>query len=103
MTYNTKEPPTDNSFKVVVNVETADRNEVETRSCVTYTGDGSKSGMTLMEFGLPSGFSLDQDEVNKVRFGYLVCSLETRLFDFVTRILLCLTPNDFIFKGKTIF
>lgn len=66
VTYNVDKAPTDNSFEVTVSVVTADNNEVTTRSCTKYTGDGDNSGMAILEFGLPSGFSLDPDEVNKV-------------------------------------
>jgi hypothetical protein len=74
VTYNVKTAPTDNSFEVVVKVGSSDNNKVEARSCVRYTGDGDNSGMAILEFGLPSGFSLDQEDVNKVGFGYLESS-----------------------------
>ena len=66
MTYNIEKAPTENSFKIVVKVETADKNKVQTLSCVRYTGNGENSGMAILEFGLPSGFSLDQEDINKV-------------------------------------
>ena len=47
-------------------VKNADSNKVEAESCVRYTGDGDNSGMAILEFGLPSGFSLDQDDITKV-------------------------------------
>ena len=66
MTYNVDKPPTDKSFDLVVKVITADKNKVEAQSCVKYAGDGENSGMAILEFGLPSGFSLDQDDMEKV-------------------------------------
>jgi hypothetical protein len=66
VTYNVRNTPTDDSFVLFVNVKTADNNKVEARSCVKYAGDGENSGMAIMEFGLPSGFSLDQEDLNKV-------------------------------------
>ena len=60
-------PPKDKSFNLVVKVITAEKNKVQAQSCVSYTGDGENSGMAIMEFGLPSGFSLDRDDVEKVR------------------------------------
>jgi hypothetical protein len=68
VTYNVKEPPKkDKSFNLVVKVITAEKNKVQAQSCVDYTGDGEHSGMAIMEFGLPSGFSLDRDDIEKVR------------------------------------
>ena len=61
-------PPTDKSFDLVVKVITADKNKVQAQSCVKYEGDGEKSGMAILEFGLPSGFSLDRDVVEKVSY-----------------------------------
>ena len=66
VTYNVDKVPTENSFEVKVYVRNADKNEVKAQSCVRYTGDGENSGMAIMEFGLPSGFSLDQDHIDKV-------------------------------------
>ena len=75
MTYNVEKTPTENSFVLIVNVKNADSNQVEARSCVKYTGDGDNSGMAILEFGLPSGFSLDQEDLNKVIFGRQVVLL----------------------------
>ena len=61
-------PKKDKSFNLVVKVITAEKNKVQAQSCVDYTGDGEHSGMAIMEFGLPSGFSLDRDDIEKVRF-----------------------------------
>ncbi|XP_028411916.1 CD109 antigen-like isoform X2 [Dendronephthya gigantea] len=66
VTYNVKNAPTDNSFNVKVKVKNVDNNKVEAESCVRYTGDGQNSGMAILEFGLPSGFSLDPDVVPKL-------------------------------------
>ena len=66
VTYNVDKPPTDKSFNLIVRVIEADNRTVKTRSCMTYAGDGQKSGMAILEFGLPSGFNIDQDDVNKV-------------------------------------
>ena len=66
VTYNVDKPPADKSFNLVVKVVTADKNKVQAQSCVRYTGDGENSGMAILEFGLPSGFSLD--DIEKVGF-----------------------------------
>ena len=60
-------PPSDKFFDLVVRVIEADNNKVKTRSCVKYSGDGQKSGMAILDFGLPSGFNIDQDDVNEVQ------------------------------------
>ena len=66
MTYNVDKAPADNSFKLDVQVITADKNKVKTQSCVSYTGEGDNSGMAIMEIGLPSGFIVDQDDIKEV-------------------------------------
>ena len=71
-------PPTEKSFNLIVKVITADKNKVKAQSCVRYTGDGENSGMAIMEFGLPSGFSLDQDDIGKVGFQFLNQPLSNR-------------------------
>lgn len=67
VTYNVDKAPTDNSFEIIVQVIKSDKNKIEARSCVKYVGDGQKSGMAILEFGLPSGFNVDQDDVNEVQ------------------------------------
>jgi hypothetical protein len=72
VTYNVDKPPADKSFNLVVKVVTADKNKVQAQSCVRYTGDGENSGMAILEFGLPSGFSLD--DIEKVGFVWVLYS-----------------------------
>ena len=59
-------PPTDKSFKLIVKVLTAEKNKVQAQSCVKFEGAGENSGMAILEFGLPSGFTVDRDDIEKV-------------------------------------
>ena len=69
VTYNVDKAPAESSFDFVLNVIRETDYEIEVKACSMWTENGQSSGMAIMDVGIPSGFELDADSVNKVRRG----------------------------------
>ena len=71
VSYNVDKAPPESSFDFVLEVIRETNYEIELKACSKWTEEDQKSGMAVMDVGIPSGFELDWDGVEKV------CSLGT--------------------------
>ena len=67
VTYNVDKAPGDNSFDFLLEVIRETKYEIEVKACSQWTVRKQNSGMAVMDVGIPSGFELDWDTVDKVR------------------------------------
>lgn len=67
VTYNVDKAPEDNSFNFLLEVIRETEYEIEVKACSQWTVKNQNSGMAVMDVGIPSGFELDWDIVDKVR------------------------------------
>ena len=65
--YNVDKAPEEASFDFLLDVIKETKFEVEVKACSMWTGNEQNSGMAVMDVGIPSGFELDWDSVEKVR------------------------------------
>ena len=66
VTYNVDKAPEDNSFDFLLEVVRETKYEIEVKVCSQWTDGKQNSGMAVMDVGIPSGFELDWDTVDKV-------------------------------------
>ena len=66
VTYNVDKAPEENSFDFLLKVVKETKYEIEIKACSQWTGGNQNSGMAVMDVGIPSGFELDWDTVDKV-------------------------------------
>ena len=60
-----KAPP-ESSFDFVLSVLKESANHIQLKACSKWTETEQESGMVVMDVGIPSGFELDWDKVQKV-------------------------------------
>ena len=58
--------PDDNSFDFLLDVIRETNYEIVIEACSQWTDPNQNSGMAVMDVGIPSGFELDWDTVDKV-------------------------------------
>ena len=66
-----KAPP-ESSFDFVLEVLRETDSDIQLRACSMWTEKEQDSGMAVMDVGIPSGFELDWDSVQKVSSGQKV-------------------------------
>ena len=66
VTYNVDKAPEDNSFDFLLEVIRETKYEIVIKACSQWTDRNQNSGMAVMDVGIPSGFELDWDTVDKV-------------------------------------
>ncbi|KAJ7374578.1 hypothetical protein OS493_004916 [Desmophyllum pertusum] len=64
--YNVDKAPEEASFDFLLDVIKETKFEVEVKACSMWTGNEQNSGMAVMDVGIPSGFELDWDSVEKI-------------------------------------
>lgn len=69
VTYNVDKAPADSSFDFLLEVIRETKYEIEVKACSMWNGNDPDSGMAVMDVGIPSGFELDWDSVEKVTMG----------------------------------
>lgn len=67
VTYNVDKAPDDSSFDFLLEVIRETKYEIEVKACSMWTESDQSSGMAVMDVGIPSGFELDWNSVEKVR------------------------------------
>lgn len=77
VTYNVDKAPEDNSFDFLLEVVRETKYEIEVKACSQWTEKkkNQNSGMAVMDVGIPSGFELDWDTVDKVTMSTKLNSL----------------------------
>lgn len=66
VTYNVDKAPEDSSFDFLLEVIRETEYEIEVKACSQWTDGNQNSGMAVMDVGIPSGFELDWDTVDKI-------------------------------------
>lgn len=66
VTYNVDKAPDENSFDFLLEVIRETDYEIEVQACSKWTENDQSSGMAVMDVGIPSGFELDQNSVDKI-------------------------------------
>jgi len=66
VSYNVDKAPPESSFDFVLEVIRETNYEIELKACSKWTEEDQKSGMAVMDVGIPSGFELDWDGVEKI-------------------------------------
>lgn len=75
VTYNVDKAPEDNSFDFLLEVVRETKYEIEVKVCSQWNDKNQNSGMAVMDVGVPSGFELDWDTVDKVTMSTKLNSL----------------------------
>lgn len=75
VTYNVDKAPEDNSFDFLLEVVRETKYEIEVKACSQWNDKNQNSGMAVMDVGIPSGFELDWDTVDKVTMSTKLNSL----------------------------
>lgn len=66
VTYNVDKAPPESSFDFVLSVLKESANHIQLKACSKWTETEQESGMVVMDVGIPSGFELDWDKVQKL-------------------------------------
>ena len=67
VTYNVDKAPPESSFDFLLDVIRETDYEIDVKACSMWTENDQKSGMAVMDVGIPSGFELNWDGVEKVK------------------------------------
>lgn len=66
VTYNVDKAPPESSFDITLEIIKETHYEIVLKACSMWTDMEQESGMAIMDVGIPSGFALDWDSVEKI-------------------------------------
>ncbi|XP_078364931.1 CD109 antigen-like isoform X2 [Oculina patagonica] len=66
VTYNVDKAPDESSFDFLLEVIRETKYEIEVKACSMWSENDQDSGMAVMDVGIPSGFELDWNSVEKI-------------------------------------